>query len=97
LSILENYKLSFEEMSVSKLNPLNNVEALVNARIPLMAAVGETDQSVDIDTNFNILEKRIIELGGSIKTIRRNYWGHHPHGLDDTEELLAFHCAAREE
>ena len=96
-SILENCKMSFEEMTKSKLNPLNNVEALVNARIPMMAAIGETDQSVNNDTNFNILEKRIIELGGSIKTIRRNYWGHHPHGFDDTEELLAFHCNARME
>ena len=96
-SILENCKMSFEEMSKSKLNPLNNVEVLVNARIPMMAAIGETDQSVNNDTNFNILEKRIIELGGSIKTIRRNYWGHHPHGFDDTEELLAFHCNARME
>ena len=96
-SILENYKLSFEELSVSKLNPLNNVAPLVNARIPLMAAVGETDQSVDIDTNFNVLEKKIIELGGSITTFRRNYWGHHPHGLDDTQVLLEFHCKAREE
>ena len=39
-SILENYKLSFEELSVSKLNPLNNVEALVNARIPLTSSSG---------------------------------------------------------
>ena len=96
-SILENCKMSFEEMTKSKLNPLNNVEVLVNAHIPMMAAIGETDQSVNNDTNFNILEKRIIELGGSIKTIRRNYWGHHPHGFDDTEELLAFHCNARME
>lgn len=96
-SILENCKMSFEEMTKSKLNPLNNVEVLVNARIPMMAAIGETDQSVNNDTNFNLLEKRIIELGGSIKTIRRNYWGHHPHGFDDTEELLAFHCNARME
>ena len=95
--ILENYKLTREEMAVSKLNPLNNVEVLVKAGIPLMAAVGETDLSVDIDLNFNILEKRIIELGGSIHTIRRDYWGHHPHGLDETEPLLAFHCKAREE
>ena len=41
--------------------------------------------------------KRILELGGAITTIRRNYWGHHPHGLDDTEVLLEFHCKAREE
>jgi pimeloyl-ACP methyl ester carboxylesterase len=96
-TILDNYKLTREEMAVSKLNPLNNVEVLVKAGIPLMAAVGETDLSVDIDLNFNILEKRIIEHGGSIHTIRRNYWGHHPHGLDETEPLLAFHCKAREE
>ena len=96
-SIYENYKMSFEELSVSKLNPINNVAPLVAARIPLMAAVGETDQSVNNETNFNILEKKIIELGGTISTTRRNYWGHHPHGFDGTEPLLAFHCAAREE
>ena len=96
-SIYDNYKMTFEELSTSKLNPINNVAPLVTARIPLMAAVGETDQSVNNDTNFNILEKRIIELGGTISTTRRNYWGHHPHGFDETEPLLAFHCAAREE
>lgn len=96
-SILENYKMSFEELSVSKLNPLNNVEPIVNARIPMKAAIGETDQSVNNDTNFNILEKKILELGGTIDVTRRNYWGHHPHGFDDTKPLLAFHCAAREE
>ncbi|MBO5792073.1 MAG: alpha/beta fold hydrolase [Lentisphaeria bacterium] len=96
-SIYDNYKMTFEELSDSKLNPINNVAPLVAARIPLMAAVGETDQSVNNDTNFNILEKRIIELGGTISTTRRNYWGHHPHGFDETEPLLAFHCAAREE
>ena len=95
-SILENFGLSFEKMKVSELNPLNNAEVLVKARIPLMAVVGEADQSVNIDTNFNILEKKILESGGTIKVIRRNYWGHHPHGLDDPEELLSFHCTAGE-
>ena len=96
-TILDNCGISFEEMTTSKLNPLNNVEAIVDARIPLFAAVGQTDESVALAANFDLLEKRILELGGSIKVIRRNYWGHHPHGLDDPEELLAFHCAAREQ
>ena len=96
-TILDNCGISFEEMTKSKLNPLNNVEAIVDARIPLCAAVGQTDESVTLATNFDLLEKRILELGGTIKVIRRNYWGHHPHGLDDPEELLAFHCAAREQ
>ena len=95
-SILENYHLTFEELAKSELNPLNNVKALVDARIPLMAAVGETDQSVNLDTNFNVLEKKILELGGAIKVIRREGWGHHPHGLEKPVEALDFHCAARE-
>ena len=95
-TILENYHLSFEEMAKSKLNPLNNVEPIVEAGIPLFAAVGKTDLTVTLGTNFDLLEKRILELGGAIKVIRREGWGHHPHGLDEPKELLAFHCAARE-
>ena len=78
------------------MNPLNNVEAIVNAKIPLMAVLGQADMSVCIENNYDLFEKRLLELGGSIKAIRRNYWGHHPHGLDDTTPLLEFHCAARE-
>ncbi|MBR2373204.1 MAG: alpha/beta fold hydrolase [Lentisphaeria bacterium] len=96
-AISDNYKLTTEELKSSKLNPINNVAPIVEARIPLMAAVGEDDIVVNIDSNFNILEKRIIELGGTIKTIRRGAWGHHPHGLDDTEQLLKFHCSALEQ
>ena len=95
-AISDNYGLSTEELKSSKLNPINNVAPLVEAGIPMMAAVGEDDIVVDIDSNFNILEKRIIELGGTIKTIRRSAWGHHPHGLDEPEQLLKFHCAALE-
>ena len=95
-SIEQAYGLSYEELKTSQMNPLNNVEAIVNAKIPIMAVLGEADMSVNIDSNFNLFEKRLLELGGSIKTIRRNYWGHHPHGLDDPTPLLEFHCAARE-
>ncbi|MBQ7652033.1 MAG: alpha/beta fold hydrolase [Victivallales bacterium] len=95
-SIENAYGLSFEELKTSKMNPLNNVEAIVNAKIPLMAALGQTDMSVCIENNYDLFEKRLLELGGSIKAIRRNYWGHHPHGLDDPTPILEFHCAARE-
>ncbi len=84
-----------EELAVSKLNPLNNVEALLSGGFPMMAELGTCDESVDINENFNKLEARIIELGGTIKAEKRNYWGHHPHGVDDPERLLAFHCDAR--
>lgn len=94
--ISEQYGMSTEELKSSKLNPLNNIKPLVDAGIPFMAAVGEDDIVVVIDNNFNIFEKRFIELGGTIKTIRRGAWGHHPHGLDEPEQLLKFHCEALE-
>ena len=93
--IEQAFGMSREELAVSKLNPLNNVEALLSGGFPMMAELGNCDESVDINENFNKLEARIIELGGSIVAEKRNYWGHHPHGVDDPERLLAFHCNAR--
>ena len=91
--ICERFGMSFEELKTSPLNPLNSIKVLVDAEIPLMAVVGEEDTSVNIKTNFNIFEQRLLDLGGRITVIRRNFWGHHPHGLelDEVDKLVAFH------
>ncbi|MBE6359547.1 MAG: alpha/beta hydrolase [Lentisphaerae bacterium] len=92
--ICENFGMSFEELKSSPLNPLNSVKVLVDHAIPIMAVVGMEDTSVNIHTNFEIFEERLLALGGKITVIRRNFWGHHPHGLepDETDKILAFHC-----
>lgn len=91
------FKMTLDELKDSKLNPINNLKPIADAKIPIFAAIGMTDCSVAHESNFDIVEQRLQEMGGNIvKVIRRNYWGHHPHGLDDVSELLDFHWRARE-
>ena len=95
-SIEDAYGLTHRQLQTSPMNPVNHIQPLVGAQIPLMAVLGQDDQSVSIETNFDLFEKRLLALGGTIQTIRRNFWGHHPHGLDDITPILDFHCSARE-
>lgn len=91
------FNISEEELKTSKLNPVNNVKPLIDAKIPIFAAVGEDDMVLNINMHFNLLEKNFIKQGGKFtNVVRRSAWGHHPHGFDDTTELLKFHWMARE-
>lgn len=94
LEIMRNFQLTRAELVTSLLNPINNVKAIV--KIPVFALVGQTDQSVDVTTNFDVFAERFQAAGGELTVTRREYWGHHPHGLDDPTPLLEFHCRARE-
>ena len=86
--ISELYKLTQDELKVSPLNPINNVAAIKN--IPVLGVVGLADQTVDVETNFNVFEERFKAAGGNVEAIKRPAWGHHPHGLDDTTPILDF-------
>ncbi len=90
------YGQSAEQLAESKLNPVNNVKAIVDAGIPVLAAVGECDGTVIVKNNFNIVEQEILKYGGKVEVFRRGFWAHHPHGLDDTLPLLKFHCSVHE-
>jgi pimeloyl-ACP methyl ester carboxylesterase len=95
--ISERYGLSFDELKTSPLNPVNNLQPIVDAKIPVYAAVGEDDQVVNHATNFDVVERNFLAAGGVFwKVVRRSAWGHHPHGFDDVSELLDFHWRARE-
>ena len=72
------------------LNPLNNYLPIAKAGIPILAIRSGQDQTVLPENNIDILEKRLLESGGKIQVIRRDYYGHHPHGLDDPTPLADF-------
>ena len=72
------------------LNPLNNYLPIAKAGIPILAIRSGQDQTVLPASNIDELEKRISEAGGKIQVIRRDYFGHHPHGLDDPTPLADF-------
>ena len=72
------------------LNPLNNYLPIAKAGIPILAIRSGQDQTVLPASNIDELEKRIREAGGKIQVNRRDYFGHHPHGLDDPTPLADF-------
>ena len=90
-SITQAWKMTTGELRTSKLNPINNVQPLVDAHIPIYAATGEDDLVVSVWHNFNVLEQRLQAAGADLAVVRRGAWGHHPHGFDDVAELVRFH------
>ena len=80
----------FEGLKNHPLNPLNNVKPIAEAKIPILAIRSGQDQTVFPTTNIDILEKRLKAAGGDIQVLRRDYYGHHPHGMDDPTLLADF-------
>ena len=56
----------------------------------LLLIVGLADTSVDVEKNGLQLAERWLAAGGKAEVIKRPYWGHHPHGLDDTTKIVRF-------
>ncbi|OQA86482.1 MAG: Alpha/beta hydrolase family protein [Lentisphaerae bacterium ADurb.Bin242] len=75
---------------ISKLNPMEHLDILVRAKIPVILVVGTADEVVIPALHSDRLEKRYRELGGEIKVLRRPYVGHHPHGYDDPSQVVDF-------
>ena len=87
---LELYKLTEAEALNSPLIPLNNLKAIAEAKIPIIAVAGDADDVVPMDENILILEKRYRELGGEIQVIVKPGVGHHPHSLTDPTPVVKF-------
>ena len=71
-------------------NPLNNYMPIAEAKIPTLVIRSGQDLSVIPETNIDILEERVNAAGGDIQVIRRDLYGHHPHGMDDPTPLTSF-------
>ena len=71
-------------------NPIDGLEPLAKARVPLLHVVGDADKVVPVAENTAILEKRYKALGGKIEVIHKPGVGHHPHSLEDPAPLVEF-------
>ena len=87
---LELYKLTEAEALNSPLIPLNNLKAIAESKIPIIAVAGDADDVVPMDENVLILEKRYHELGGLLELIVKPGVGHHPHSLADPTPVVKF-------
>ena len=66
------------------------LEAFVEAGIPVLHIVGEEDRVVPVPENSDVVENRLLELGGRIDVIRKVGADHHPHSLHDPDPIVRF-------
>lgn len=87
---LQIWGLTEEEALQAKVNPIDGLEPLAQAKVPVLLVVGDADVVVPIMENSDILEARYKRLGGPIQVIHKPGVGHHPHSLKDPEPIVSF-------
>jgi pimeloyl-ACP methyl ester carboxylesterase/lysophospholipase L1-like esterase len=71
-------------------NPVDRLEPLAKAGVPLLHVFGDADKVVPWEENTGRVAERYRALGGSISLIRKRGVGHHPHGLTDPTPIVEF-------
>jgi acetyl esterase/lipase len=71
-------------------NPVDNLEPLAKAKVPLLHVYGDADDVVPWDENTGVIAERYKKLGGDITLIAKPGVGHHPHGLTDSTPIVEF-------
>lgn len=89
LLALYGFASEAEAMAYAK-NPIDNLEPLARAHVPLIHVCGDADEVVPYEENTVILKERYEKLGGEIRVIVKPGFQHHPHGLDDPTPLVEF-------
>ncbi len=84
------YGLSDREAADFNGNPLDGLEALAKAGVPLLHVCGAADDVVPMSENTDLLRKKYEELGGSIRVVSKEGVGHHPHSLKDPALIVNF-------
>ena len=88
--LLQEWKLSDEAMKFFSGNPIDHLEPIARAGIPVCSVCGQADTDVPYIRNMEIVRKRLLELGGIAQVILKPGVAHHPHGLENPEQILDY-------
>ena len=84
------YGLTEETAKEFRGNPLDKVEGVAKAGIPIIVVAGDADTGVPFVENSAILERKYMKYKGNIKVIVKPGVGHHPHSLEDPQPVVDF-------
>ena len=84
------YGLDDASARAYKLNPVDNLTPLAQAKIPILSVCGDADTTVPMAENTLVLKDRYEQLGGEIKVITKPGVDHHPHSLRDPQPIVDF-------
>lgn len=84
------YGFTEDQALAYKLNPVDNLKPLAEAKIPILCVCGDADDAVPLNENARVIESRYRKLGGEIELIVKPGVGHHPHSLEDPAPIVDF-------
>ena len=87
---LKAYGMSEAEALAYRKNPIDNLQPLARANVPLLHVVGDADVVVPVAENTSIMATRYRQAGGSMRVINKPGIGHHPHSLKDPGPIVSF-------
>ena len=87
---LKAYGLTEAQAMAYEGNPIDNLQPLAKAKIPLLHVVGAADTTVPVAENTDIVVERYRKLGGRIRVISKPNCEHHPHSLKDPKPIVDF-------
>ena len=85
---LESYGITEAQLPDFKGSPIDGLEALAAAKVPVFLVLGMKDDVVPVTQHADVLETRYKALGGSVTRWEKPEAGHHPHGLDPVTPLV---------
>ncbi len=87
---LRAYGLTKAQAAEFRGNPVDRLEPLARAGVPLLHVIGDADKTVPPAENSAVIEKRYRELGGPITVIAKKGVDHHPHSLSNPRPIVRF-------
>lgn len=84
-----HFRSEAEALAYTK-NPVDNLEPLAKAKVPLLLLCADADEVVPYSENGEIVKQRYEKLGGPVTVVIKKGLGHHPHGLDDPTPAVEF-------
>jgi pimeloyl-ACP methyl ester carboxylesterase len=85
---LDSYGITEEQLPDFKGSPVDGLEALAAAKVPVFLVLGMKDDIVPVKQHADVLEARYKALGGSVTRWEKPEAGHHPHGLEPVTPLV---------
>ncbi|MDD6308884.1 MAG: alpha/beta hydrolase [Clostridia bacterium] len=82
--------MTMSELICYREHPIDKLSILTDNHIPVILVYGEADTLVPYVENGAILEKHYKENRGILQVISKPGCGHHPHGLEHPEPVMAF-------
>jgi pimeloyl-ACP methyl ester carboxylesterase len=86
----ESYGLSVEAAQNFKDSPIDHIDVVARAGVPILLISGDADEAVPFTENGAILKQRYDELHAVCEVIMKPGGKHHPHSLVDPAPILEF-------